>query len=357
MGASVASVPGEVIVRASVPVNVTVSNTAPVQFSNGADRLDYTVLGSGSVTGSANGSNLAALAPGNLHSLALNTSTPGPKTGNVNVSSANEAVANGSFTQSISTTVLAHSNPSLSASGDINVATIDFGIRGRGLGVATQGFGITNALGLSAFQAGLDLDSFVAGGSTAITTDALVFTNLPAGLTRSFTASLSDAANGTFTTTYTFNLSDRDLPGATAHGPLTLVFTGIVATPGDADLSGSVDFDDYVRIDSGYNGELSGWVNGDFDNSGAVDFDDYVLIDASFNAQEGTLRRAQAYLDGNDRSLAGMDAPGLIAVVQHFQQFGIPYAAHFLAAVPEPSSAAVMIAATAALARVRRRRA
>jgi hypothetical protein len=125
---------------------------------------------------------------------------------------------------------------------------------------------------------------------------------------------------------------------------------------GDTDFSGQVDFDDYVRVDGGFNSGLSGWVNGDFDAGGVVDFDDYVLIDLAFNAQSGTLRRAQDYLDGGDRSLDGMDAPALRAVVQHFDQFGIDYATHFLAAVPEPTGCLVPLLGGLVAARRGRRR-
>jgi len=72
-----------------------------------------------------------------------------------------------------------------------------------------------------------------------------------------------------------------------------------------------VNFDDYVRTDNGFNNHLSGWLNGDFDLNGTVNFDDYVLIDLAFNTQSGTLGRALAYLDGSDRSGAGMNDPAL----------------------------------------------
>jgi hypothetical protein len=55
-------------------------------------------------------------------------------------------------------------------------------------------------------------------------------------------------------------------------------------TVGDANLDGNVDFDDYVRIDQGFNNSLTGWSNGDFNYDGVVDFDDYVLIDLGFNS-------------------------------------------------------------------------
>ena len=56
---------------------------------------------------------------------------------------------------------------------------------------------------------------------------------------------------------------------------------------GDADFNGVVNFDDYSRIDAGFNNSRSGWLNGDFDGNGIVDFDDYALIDLAFNSQSG----------------------------------------------------------------------
>jgi len=61
---------------------------------------------------------------------------------------------------------------------------------------------------------------------------------------------------------------------------------------GDADFNGKVNFDDYARIDSGFNAHKTGWLNGDFDGNGKINFDDYALIDAAFNSQSGVLGRA-----------------------------------------------------------------
>jgi hypothetical protein len=60
---------------------------------------------------------------------------------------------------------------------------------------------------------------------------------------------------------------------------------------GDTDFNGRVNFDDYVRTDSGYNNHKTGWLNGDFDGNGQIIFDDYVLIDLAFNTQSATLGR------------------------------------------------------------------
>jgi hypothetical protein len=54
---------------------------------------------------------------------------------------------------------------------------------------------------------------------------------------------------------------------------------------GDANNDGVVNFDDYVRIDTGFNNHLTGYSNGDFNYDGVINFDDYVLIDIAFNQQ------------------------------------------------------------------------
>lgn len=286
MHVDVSSTPSRVIGGASVNVQATVMNTAPVQFSNGADTLSYSISGAGSLSGSANGTNVAALTAGNSHTLALDTSTPGVATGTINATSSSEAVASGSFSQAVSTTVLAHATPSFDAASELSVATIDFGIRGRGLGGASTSFSISNLADIGGFTAGLDLDSIARNGNTSqLSINAGTFSNLIGSGSTSFAASLSALANGTLSATYTLNFSDEDLPGAIARGPLTLVLSGIVATPGDADLNGVIDFDDYSHIDNGFNNMLAGWSNGDFDGNGMVNFDDYALIDSNFNNQ------------------------------------------------------------------------
>jgi hypothetical protein len=60
---------------------------------------------------------------------------------------------------------------------------------------------------------------------------------------------------------------------------------------GDTDFNGTVNFDDYVRTDSGFSNHLTSWTNGDFNEDGTVNFDDYVLIDQAFTTQGATLRQ------------------------------------------------------------------
>ncbi|CAN5710043.1 hypothetical protein BH09PLA1_BH09PLA1_03190 [soil metagenome] len=118
---------------------------------------------------------------------------------------------------------------------------------------------------------------------------------------------------------------------------------------GDADLNGIVNFDDYSRIDNGYNNGGSDWSHGDFNYDGVVNFDDYALIDLAFNTQNGTLRGAMSYLDGGDRSDADINEPALRLIREHFRQFGDAYASSFLHAVPEPGSGLLALGVAAAL--------
>ncbi len=157
---------------------------------------------------------------------------------------------------------------------------------------------------------------------------------------------------------------------SSAHGGAT-TFNGVSFTAtdtlvkytwnGDADFSGHVDFDDYFRIDTGFNSQtgpspLINWFTGDFNYDDRIDFDDYALIDNAFNAQSGTLARALAYLDGSDRSGDSMGAPSLKLVQGHLAQFGVVYAQSFLAAVPEPSDVMMWTALTFMNARAMMRR-
>jgi hypothetical protein len=125
---------------------------------------------------------------------------------------------------------------------------------------------------------------------------------------------------------------------------------------GDTDFNGLVNFDDYSRTDAGFNNGRSGWLNGDFDYNGTVNFDDYSLIDNAFNTQSGSLRTAVAYLDGSDRNRDKMNTPALQMVVDHFDDFGVPYAQGFLNAVPEPTTIGLGTVGTAMMTLRRRRR-
>jgi hypothetical protein len=92
--------------------------------------------------------------------------------------------------------------------------------------------------------------------------------------------------------------------------------------PGDADLSGTVDFNDFLALQNGYN-QPGDWAHGDFDYSGTIDFNDYLILQNSYGHTLG----------GNNLPLV---APALT--------------------VPEPSGLAAIMALSAAMLQRRRSR-
>jgi endonuclease/exonuclease/phosphatase family metal-dependent hydrolase len=242
MSVGVGATPSTVIVGAAVDVPVTVTNNAPVLVTNGADELDYTVSGSGGVTGGAVGI-ANALAGGNLHNLSVDTSAAGLVSGTADVVSTSQNVANGVFGQNIDVTVLDHADASFASGSDQNLLTIDFGTLGTG-GVVNSPFDLFNLEQTLGFTAGLDLDSIVGSGDTAVLGSNLsAFAGLAAGNSNAFSASFDTAATGSFSATYTLNLSDEDLAGATSQ-VLTLQLLGAVA----GSLTGDLDGDGFVGI-------------------------------------------------------------------------------------------------------------
>jgi hypothetical protein len=78
-----------------------------------------------------------------------------------------------------------------------------------------------------------------------------------------------------------------DPVGHHAAADVTLDFFHL---PGDADHNGVINFDDYARIDLGFNTGLTGFGNGDFNYDGVINFDDYAIIDNAFNTQGSASR-------------------------------------------------------------------
>lgn len=54
---------------------------------------------------------------------------------------------------------------------------------------------------------------------------------------------------------------------------------------GDVDLSGSVDFDDFLKLSANFGSMDATWSDGDFDGGGEVDFEDYLALSANFGSE------------------------------------------------------------------------
>ncbi len=98
-------------------------------------------------------------------------------------------------------------------------------------------------------------------------------------------ASVSDIRNGV-----------GPLDTATWHGQTVTGSDVLIAYtyPGDANLDGKINIDDYLRIDNGIGSGATGWLNGDFNYDGKLNIDDYVLIDSNISSQGPPFNYASA---------------------------------------------------------------
>jgi autotransporter-associated beta strand protein len=107
-----------------------------------------------------------------------------------------------------------------------------------------------------------------------------------------------------------------------------------LTSPGDANLDGIINADDYALLDQGFAQNGSVWTQGDFNYDGVVNQSDYLLLDRAFAQQTGTL------------------SPSLLA--ERESQFGDAYVSELLTSIPEPSSIAACLFAISLLPRRRR---
>ena len=373
MSVSVAAVPSQLIVGAPATMSVTVSNSADVVAAIGADELDYSLWTTGSLSGSATGTD-PALGGGNQHWLTLQTGSPGAKAGELHVASSSQAVADGQFDRTVNYQVLDHAEASFAAEADLDALAVDFGTVRQGRSAEAH-FCVHNLTTTPGFTAALDLDAIEGTGQTTrLTTNLAPFADLPAGQSRQFTASLDAGQPGSFAATYTLSVSDADLPGSAAGTPMTLNLSATVSLFGDVDTDGDqtaadIDADD---IDALFDRFGSADMFADLDDSGQVDQADAdVLVlevlgtaygDANLDGQVGIadlgavadsygLSAGVGWASGdfNGDEMVGIADLGVVADNYGYSAGGGP-------AVPEPAAGALCLLGLLAAAGRRRRR-
>lgn len=288
MSVNVSAVPQRVIRGAAVTANVAVNNSAPVATTNGADELSYSVATTGSINGTGSGTAWATQ-PAQHSTVTIDTSTTGVRSGTINVTSSSQAVADGTFSQAISTTVLAPSRPSFSASADQTELTIDFGVYAAGNGgFAVRPFSLANRANINGFTATMDFDGVLGGG--ALSVSGAETTNIAAdGFGRSFELKLDRTAGiGIHDSSLILLLSDENIPGELQHS-LNLNVQARLALAGDADLNGTVNITDFARLAAAFNQNGLNWGDGDFDRNGAVNLTDFAMLAANFNTSASRL--------------------------------------------------------------------
>ena len=233
-----------VIVGGTTTFNSVVTNTG----TGGADTLNYNGLNAGASSGTVTGGPSGAGGPVNnasnppnfaTQSLTYNSTgaTPGTVTLTPSVASATNANLGGSATLGTTTTasvtVLDHSNGSFnSAVIDTNNLPLNLGTVITGGPTQTQNFSVFNLSGSNI--AGLNRGTVTPSGpnTAQLTTDltSVIFTNLPAGNSQAYSASMTSGTVGLLSAIYTAAVGDRtDLPGNTLNAtPLSLSLAGTV---------------------------------------------------------------------------------------------------------------------------------
>jgi fibronectin-binding autotransporter adhesin len=294
----------------------TINSGAFSVASGAAGHVSSTITGGAASTITKTGSGTLKLAGANAH------------TGGTNVNGGMLVIANadalGTGALSLATGAAAQIQPSLPKA--VSVGTINFA-DSTALDIFNNALVIKNsdlATVTGQIVEGYNNGDFLGGG---ITSSSAAFD--PNFLTAIGYASNLDAAFTTFE-----GVSGLD------DGDVLVKYTYY----GDADLTGSVDLDDFNLFLAGYQDPANvpqTWIYGDFDYTGSVDLDDFNLFLAAYQANGAPLS-----------ALAGaVDETGLSAGDQQMMLAAI-------AAVPEPGTLGVLgMAACGLLAGRRNRRA
>ena len=278
---------GKVITGSAVPAaqSVSISKT-------GDDPTYYDVAAAGAATSTVNGRFNAFI--GGVGGSSINvgltgsTATAGLLTGNVTVDNidistggAGHGSADGDDVITVNLDVVDHAEASFASGVDQDLLTIDFGTLLAG-GTINSGFDIHNLVQSVGFTADLDLDSMPGAGDTGVlSTNLSTFSGLAAGSSNGFLASFDTSSIGSFSATYTLNLSDEDIAGAT-NQVLTLELLGEIVAVLDGDLNG----DGFVGVDD-LNIVLGNWsqnvtpgdlLQGDATGEGFVGVDDLNIV-------------------------------------------------------------------------------
>jgi autotransporter-associated beta strand protein len=291
MSASLAALPATIIRGASVSANLTVSNAAPVAVSQGADRLDYGFTGTGILSATGTGSDLA-LGSANIHALLVNTSNPGSQAGSITVTATSPQASARTFTQNVTMGVLEHAIGSFAAATTVTSLDVDFGTLTQGSGSSSRSFSVFNRAGTlgNSWTAKLDLDSVVASGSTGVFATTLSpFANLASGSSRTYGLSMLTATVGSFSGSYLLRLSDEDLPGATSQ-TISLTVHGVVAA---GVITINVPSGSQTQGAAGYS-LLGGTSPVEKTGVGTLVLDQANTVTASTTVQQGALRLAHA---------------------------------------------------------------
>ena len=176
--------------------------------------------------------------------MTLDTTTIGGQSGTINVASTSESVADGTFTQNVSYTVLGDSRPSLTSGTSSTAKTIDFGYVPAGFAPRTASFAVFNNTGtpIDSLTASMDVDGVTSTGSTLMTTNVTATnpaTPLAVDGSLTYTATFTpDSVAGATSADHTIAVSDENIPGGLSRPNLVVTTTGRTFTDATFPVTG-----------------------------------------------------------------------------------------------------------------------
>ena len=180
-----------------------------------------------------------------------------------------------------------HANGSFESVADVNAILIDFGSVAQFASVSPVGASVWNLPSGLGATAQLDVDAVNGSGDTAVVSINLgTSVNLPAGQARNFQASVNTgAAVGPYQSVYTIDLSDENIPGATALGSVTVTVTATIipACTGDINGDGVTNAADFTVLAGNFGGGPGlTRAQGDLNGDGFVNAADFTILAGDF---------------------------------------------------------------------------
>jgi hypothetical protein len=234
---------GSAIVGGSASANLSVSNGAALP----ADDLDYTLTAPGGFSAPAGSFARTAGGGAALHVIALDTTTPGNKAGNLTVASDDpDALAE---LVPLTGTVLDHAEPSVDGVTLAQVAALDLGTVAPG--DTANGAASAHNFGWNALQALLDVHAFTLSGDPRFFLDGFAPASVgaaPASFAVSFDG--AGASPGAYTSTLTLHARDQqDLSGAVSLADLVWNLSAAVSDAVDAvSMAALPDRDGFIAV-------------------------------------------------------------------------------------------------------------
>jgi hypothetical protein len=257
---------GTVITGATATTNLTVGNPATPP----ADTLEYTLSATAGFTAPA-GSFTRLAGPGSdSHTIGMDTSTPGGKTGTATVHS--NSLDAPTFNVGLSGTVLRHASPSLDSASVVTASALDFGVHDPD--GFTDGEARLHNQGYDALQAQLAVASAsVVGGDGRFTIVGGTAPIQLAGIGETYTIHFDDAGatrDSLYEATLVIQSADQALPGGVAHADLQVSLTAQL-TPGSTTGIGAGDVPTITRLQAPFPNPLRGTSTVHFDLARAAD--------------------------------------------------------------------------------------